>query len=34
MSDGYMKTEVARLREAIAALVTHASQQDAAEEAA
>jgi hypothetical protein len=34
MSYGYMKTAVARIREDLAALVTHASQQDAAEEAA
>jgi Transposase DDE domain len=34
MSYGYMKKEVARIREDIEALVTHASQQDAAEEAA
>jgi hypothetical protein len=34
MSDGYMKQAVERLREAIEALVTQASQQDAAAEAA
>ena len=34
MSYGYMQKEVERLREAIEALVTQASQQDAAEDAA
>src|SRR6201981_2714641 len=34
MSYGYMKKEVERIREDIEALVTHASQQDEAEEAA
>src|SRR5262245_28766511 len=34
MSDGYMRKEANRLREDIAALVTQASQQDAADEAA
>jgi len=34
MSDGYRKKEVDRIREDIEALVTHAYQQDEAEEAA
>jgi hypothetical protein len=34
MRYGYMKKEVERIREAIEALVTRASQQDEAEEAA
>jgi hypothetical protein len=34
MSYGYMQKEVERIREDIEALVTHASQQDEAEEAA
>ena len=34
MRDGYMKQEVERIREDIEALVTRASQQDEAEEAA